>query len=205
MARYTAIIFVICLALIISANTQGCGGKNTKDKAIIQNSDSSKSPGKVVFEFLKWYKNNYRKIIANEMVNNLPNTKCYDSTKYYSVNFAATEKYLNYMKSSGYISDKYLNYWREYFKKCEVKFKQNPMNDMPPDGFDYDFVYLSQEISDYNLDNVEINKEIRANNSANVIVTIDKAFTYEYKLTFDGTNWLIDSLGYHDSNLNKIQ
>src|ERR1035437_9904288 len=91
--------------------------------------DTAKIVGRTVLSFLKWYKNNYENIYKIETVNNIPSSSNYDSTKFYSVNFEGTENYLKYMKSSGYISDKYLDYWRAYFKKCDDDFKKNPVND----------------------------------------------------------------------------
>jgi hypothetical protein len=191
-------LFIIALG--ISNNATPCSCTNEKYGSFYNKSDSVKSPGNTVLDFLRWYKVSFDKNPEDEMVNNSPGHKDYDPAKNYSVNFEGTERYLKYMKSSGYVSDKYLDHWRKYFKKCDANFRKNPkIDDMPPDGFDYDFVYLSHEIGDYNVDNMEINKEIIKNNKAEVIITIDNAFIYKYKLTYDGKKWLIDSLDYNDS------
>jgi hypothetical protein len=162
--------------------------------------DTAKIVGETVLSFLKWYKNNYENINKIETVNNTPSASNYDSTKFYSVNFESTENYLNYLKSSGYISDKYLSLWRAYFKKCDDDFKNNPVNDGPPDGFDYDWVLITQE-TDYAFEKIEtavITKVVIKNNEAEVRLTIDKDWAYKYELTYDRKNWLIDSIDYYN-------
>ncbi len=48
-------------------------------------------------------------------------------------------------KESGFVSDDFLTHWRTYFKKCEKDFQKDHVNDGPPSGFDYDFIFQSQD------------------------------------------------------------
>jgi hypothetical protein len=193
------ILSITFLTAIYVINISPESNSHNKYEYLSQKVDTAKNVGKTVLAFLKWYKNNYENIYRIEIVNNMPGTN-YDSTKYYSVNFEGTENYLKYMKSSRYISDKYLDYWRAYFKKCDDDFKKNPVNDGPPEGFDLDFVLITQEI-DYAFEKIEtakITKEKVKNNKAEVLLTIDKDWAYKYELTYDGKKWLIDSIDYYN-------
>ena len=49
------------------------------------------------------------------------------------------------MKSSGFVSDGYLDVFRDYFKQADEAFRKDPINEGPPPGFDYDIVLLTQE------------------------------------------------------------
>ncbi|MBI2416497.1 MAG: hypothetical protein HYV28_01040 [Ignavibacteriales bacterium] len=195
-------IFIISFFLTCCVNTITCGNSVIKYENLTQNIDPTQAAEITALDFMKWYKKNYDSIIAIEMVNNLPNTKNYDSTKFYSVNFAGTEKYLNYLKSSGYVSDKYLDYWRANFKKSENNFKKHPVNDGIVEGFEYDFVLLTQEIEDA-LRMIETAKVVKGkiqNGKAEVHLKLDKSWIYNYKLSFNGKKWLIDSIGYYRPN-----
>ena len=77
------------------------------------------------------------------------------------------------------------------------------MNDGPPEGFDLDFVLITQEI-DYAFEKIKtakITKEKVKNNKAEVLLTIDKDWAYKYELTYDGKKWLIDSIDYYNPKL----
>jgi len=201
---YLYLLSVIFLTFIYGINISQCRNKINKYKYLSLEVDTAKNVGKTVLAFLKWYKNNYENIDKIETVKNMSATN-YDSTKFYSVNFEGTENYLKYMKSSGFISDKYLAYWRAYFKKCDDDFKNIPVNDGPPEGFDLDFVLITQE-TDYAFEKIEtavITKVVIKNNQAEVCLTIDKDWAYKYELTYDGKNWLIDSINYYNPIKNQ--
>lgn len=97
--------------------------------------------GKTIIDFLKWYRKNMNRLGDFELVNNFK-LRTYDSTKFYSVNFEETEKYLSEIKKGGYVSEMYLKNQRTYFKKCDENFKKNPQNDGAPAGFDFDLITL---------------------------------------------------------------
>jgi len=171
---------------------------SNNELSTIQNNEQAEN---VVINFLKWYRDNYKNIDKINLVNNSEHA-IYDSTKFYSVNFEATEKYLSIFKKSGYISDKYIDQWRQYFKKCEEKFKRDPENDGPPSGFDFDLVMWSQDydedLADLNKVNLSIQK--LSNYQCNVIAAFESGMKLRYSLTQVNRRWLIDDI---QNNPNK--
>ncbi|HEX8514565.1 MAG TPA: hypothetical protein VF868_00090 [Bacteroidia bacterium] len=150
-------------------------------------------PAKTIIDFLKWYRDH--QTIQGGLVNNASNDK-YDSTKYYSVNYEATEKYLTDLKTTGFISPKYIDKWREYFKKCEKNFEANPSNDGPPEGFEYDFVMLSQETEDNlkDLEKTQITDSKISENTSVVNLHFINGDNLQYRLTKTNDKWLIDDI-----------
>lgn len=120
----------------------------------------------------------------------------FDSSKFYSINFKATEKYLNGLKQSGFVSEDFLNNWRQYFKQAEEQFKTNPQNDGPPEGFEYDFVLLSQEIDDdlTNTNKAKVLSNSTQDTSATVVLQLASGQKLRYYLTNDRNSWLINKV-----------
>ena len=145
-------------------------------------------------EFINWYGKNQTKLSQIELVNNSHN-EIIDTTKFYSVNFENTEKYLTEFKKSGLFSEKYIESQRKYFKDCDSDFIAEPENDGPPSGFDYDIVMKSQDF--------EIEELIRDLKVKNLTVTEKTAkltadFGIYYKLNFtlskENEVWKIDDI-----------
>jgi hypothetical protein len=175
--------------LVLSA----CSGNVAETK----NADtvSAKPIQKRVVDFLKWYRNNFDTVNSYATVNNFPPS---DSTKYYSVNFEETNKYLQALKKSGFVSSQYLETWQRYFETCDEKFKEIHQNDGPPEGFEYDFVTLSQEYQDIlaDIDHVKIlhaDSITDTSNAANIDIEL-YGYHYEYKLIREQHVWLINEI-----------
>lgn len=95
-------------------------------------------PLQTVKDFLRWYGTHYKEANSFNLVNQ-------GDSVFYAVNFGETEKYLGYLKSSGFVSDEYLNSFRKQFAESQLAFEKDPMNEGPPFGFDYDLVLWTQE------------------------------------------------------------
>jgi len=149
----------------------------------------------VIVNFLIWYKNNESKLSKIQLVNNASGLS-YDSTKFYSVNFDETEKYLSAFNASGFVSIDYLNYWRDYFKKADVDFKKNPENDGPPANFDYDLVMRSQDTEEdlKNADKTKIAETQFTNNTAITKAKLFSGHTLNFTLTKQQSGWKIDKI-----------
>ena len=72
------------------------------------------SPEKTVIDFIKWYDKNYDSISSIVPVT-YTDFKKGDTTKYYTLDFEASEKYLSKLKVSGFLSEEYFNEQRKYF------------------------------------------------------------------------------------------
>ena len=151
----------------------------------------TKEPVKTVVDFLKWYRENHEKISKIQMVNMPP---VEDTDSFYTVNFDETEGYLTLLKKSGFVSDRYLQQWRDYFKKAGKKLEQDKVNDGPPEGFEFDFVLWTQEI-DETLEAINEPKLISEKITQNkAIVKIDIMMRLEFKLSKQNGKWLIDDI-----------
>ena len=144
----TALIAYSCNNESDIKNTQTAISKDSSVNVSSQQKDttpqhSSQNCISVVDGFIKWYKTNYEKIgnIQNAVVGHEGDV----DTAQYRVNFANAEKYIDALRSSGFFSDKFLQAKLTYFKDADAKFIKTKQNDGPPDGFESDFLLLTQE------------------------------------------------------------
>jgi len=103
----------------------------------------------LVKSFLEWYKMNRDIIYEIDMIKGgyvSDGFDSYVSNGFYRVDMDECRKFLEMFKSTGYVSDKFINHWSDYFKYYEQHFKENEIDDGPPDGFDYDLILLTQEM-----------------------------------------------------------
>ena len=165
--------------IVIIALLTSCEGRNSQDE-----------PLQCVKDFLTWYELNYQKANSFGLVNQG------DSTVFYSVNFEETEKFLAYLKSSGFVSETWLRNFREQFKKAEQNFKDEPINEGPPPGFDYDIVLLTQEpdmVFGKKNDPLIISSEVRGENA---VLKLDLGMKLQFSLTKEDGKWKIDRITY---------
>lgn len=164
----------------------GTSGGNAGEESL------NKEPVKTVVEFLRWYKRDHGSVDQMHLVQHAGVD--YDSTKFYAVNFVGTENYLAQVKSSGYVSEKYLNTWRAYFKEQEDFMIKNPQNDGPPYGFEYDLVLMTQEVDQAMdaIDNIKVTDVNESGDSA--VVKVDIMTKLGFTLTKANGKWLIDDI-----------
>ena len=128
----------------------------------LQNADPLPAQ-KVILNFLQWYKINLHK------ANSFP-ILIKDSSDYFMVNKKAVTGYLNFLKSSKCISDKYIAHWQIFFDDKAIQLKKDKIQSDIPEDFDFDFVLIAQE-PDLILNQIShvIPKTISANNSVALI------------------------------------
>ncbi len=188
-------ILLTCIALLLPLFIACSGGKATDIGTSANKVAGSVSPGETVLNFLEWYKNNQERLVNINLIHN--STPSEDTTKLYAVNFEGTEHYLDELKKSGYVSEKYLESWRDYFNHAEQNFKDNPQFDGPPDYFDYDFVMLSQDFMEEleELNKTNVSKEQIDSNTALVVLTFKVSLTkMSYQLSLVEGKWQIDDI-----------
>ena len=187
------VLIVIVFTFSYCSQTEDKNTSTTINTLI--SADTTSTPENTVLAFLKWYKDNGSGLSNNLVLNN--STKERDSTKFYAVNFQATENYLKKLKETSMISDKYVNKWREYFRKCDQHFKNNPTNEGPPTGFDYEFITFSQEDPGLSvLEKAKLSVIERDKNSSVVLIQFPSTYQYKYYLTKQGAHWQIDDIEY---------
>ncbi len=140
-----------------------------------------------VIRFLKWYKLNYEKANDFEFIKK-------DLKGNYQVNLDACKRYLDTLKSSGCISESYRKDWQKYFDDKAVYLTENPQNEGPPEGFDYDLVLITQE-PELVLDNIrKLKYKIVKYGGGKATVSLTGKFgvDYEFEMSKSGKKWLID-------------
>lgn len=98
--------------------------------------------GNIVINFLDWYEKEYDNVYSIGLLN---------TDGRYKVNEDGCKKYIELLKSSGYILDNYLKYWANKFEDYKKYYENEYIDDGLSDDFDYDLVLLTQE-QDYMLD-----------------------------------------------------
>jgi hypothetical protein len=149
-----------------------------------------KSDEKTAIDFYKWYTTD-KQIKEAEFLKDLK-----DSNDFYAIDFTATEEYLTILKKTGLVSEKYLETQREYFKECEKHFKENPANDGPPYGLDYDLIMLSQdyEIDLANTDKIKVEEIYKKNNQSKLKLLFFGGGKIDVTLSKTDGKWLIDKI-----------
>ena len=61
------------------------------------------------------------------------------------VDKTACAKYLQFLKSSKYLSSQYIAVWQTFFDDKATGLQTNPLQSDIPEGFDLDFVLITQE------------------------------------------------------------
>ena len=149
----------------------------------------------VALKFLARYSENREKLTALQIVNHASG-ESFDSTKFYSINFKETEKHLNTIKETGFVSPAFMQDWEKHFLKADKQFKVIPKNDGPPENFEFDLILYSQEVDD-DLNNIGktkvASKTIRAD-TALVILKLPSGQKLKFKMSMASKKWLTDRI-----------
>ncbi|MBA4145355.1 MAG: hypothetical protein C0523_06310 [Cytophaga sp.] len=178
-------LMALCFLIAFSCVTKG----NLSDKEIVEHQ---------VKGFLAWYSNHWEEVsvdLINPIIENSMLDQP-DSTRPYKINFKAAEIYLDVFRKSGFISEAYIETYRQYFKECQLEFEKEPHYEGPPTGFEYDFIFRSQDYQ-YQRDNPDKAKTTEISitaNKATVTIQYDEVYSYIYKLSKVNNDWLIDSI-----------
>lgn len=151
----------LLILLLIALTSCNSGTTDKKESATAVKAETvglsvEQQPAKTIIDFLTWYRENRDRLGKIQLVNNADDMESSPS-KFYSVNFNNTEVYLMEIKKSTFVSDAYINDQRQYFKECSQQLKENPQNEGPPAGFEFDLILLSQ---DYEEDLANLDKSI---------------------------------------------
>lgn len=201
--EYFYLFIFQCIALILTAFLVSRNFRSsciwhkkphTSDVLNSENPSIRKQPAKTIIDFLHWYRTD-QTINTFELVDNTDNTP-FDSTRFYAVNFTETEKYLGALKATGFVSEKYRNHWRAHFKTCAQILRENPANDGPPEGFEYDFIMLSQDYEDdlKDLDQAKVLIQFVFEKRAYIKIRFPHGNILTYELVRAGNRWEIDRI-----------
>jgi len=159
---------------------------NSEEMMIVKNNPVPAQ--QVIIQFLKWYKTNLNK------ANNFP-ILVKDSADNFMVNKAASTSYLNFLKSSQCISQKYIEYWKVFFDDKASELRDHPIQSDIPEGFDMDFVLITQEpdiilnkIANLKFKIVSMNEKVAL---IGVRLPSDKSVQYEFEMYKSKAGWQI--------------
>jgi len=136
-------------------------------------------------DFLRWYKVHYSRANSFKMVKE-------DKDGFFRVDLKACDQYLDYLKSSTFISDAYVDIWRDYFISRYEYLEEYLQNEGPPEGFEFDLVLISQEPT-LVLDAVdELQYVTTLIAPSNALISVIGEFEYEIELSKINGIWMID-------------
>lgn len=164
----------------------------------------NKQPAANILNFLRWYRANSQQLKKIELVTHSTNP---DSANYYVVNAAGTEKYLDELKKSGFVSDKYIAWWRAYFNMVNEKLKKAPQTAAPVNGLDFDFVMLSKDCEE-DLKRIEkstVDYQKIANDEGSITVGLPTVGRLKYWISKQDGKWMIDDIKDLRSALDQAQ
>ena len=179
------VLICLCLSYYFIATAIPINEK-TKIGAVVKNDPIPAQ--KVITKFLQWYKINLHK------ANSFP-LLIKDSAGNYMVNKKAVSDYLNFLKRSKFISGKYIAYWQTYFNDKAAELKNHPVQSDMPEGFDFDFILITQEpelvlnqLSRLKFKTVSINRSVAL---IGVTLPSDKSVQYEFEMYKVKDDWQI--------------
>lgn len=191
------------LILIVLFVTQSCK-KNTVEKITYQPEHKKEtsvvknySEIQTVKNFLNWYKTNQDKLYQFQSIKGGILSENEDAENYY-VDFKQVDKEVKFLSNSKLFTQNFLNQYRQKYVESDEHFKQDPENDGPPFGFDYDYFFMTQD--DYesdlnNIDKVEFSSISENDFSKYVKFHLENCgMTYRYTLKNKDGHWKIDKI-----------
>jgi hypothetical protein len=164
----------------------------TKDNLIIR------SPSETVVSFLKYYRENPEGSFGSDFTR-YPKDK--DSSMFYRVDFDYSNKFLDRLHNTGYLSDTYIKILQKYFKNQDSLYIHDPIQrrepDSPPLLFDGDLIMQSNSWWQDNLkylDSAKIIVQMISKDISKVSIRFQYGDSLIYYLGRYNSIWLIDSI-----------
>lgn len=192
------VISMICFFIILSCgrtkqNTTS-QTETTKQKEI----KNFQSPSEVVLSFLKYYREKPEESFGDDFYR-IPQSK--DSSMYFRVDFTGTNKFLNRLFNTGYLSETFIENFRKFFKTQDSLFLYDLNQRREPESpqllFDGDLIMHSNTWWKDNLnylDSAKVSEKIFSDKKANVVLIFYYKDTLSYLLSNENSKWLIDKI-----------
>jgi len=149
-----------------------------------------KEPVKSTINFLGWYQSKYDNVLSINLINSVQG----DTTVYYTLNNDSTNKYLDLFEEGGFVTDQFLNGWRTKFLEMENHLNEDPQNDGPPFGLEYDWVLLTQELEETFIA-LKDPKVIRVRqNGRHAFVDLNIMMQLRFNMVFIEDRWLVNGI-----------
>ncbi|MTH17754.1 hypothetical protein [Flavobacterium sp. LC2016-01] len=201
---------IICVPILILF-IQSCQNKDSNqlksgsivksdsvNKEEVNSGINAKEEIELVKSFMKWYIKNVNTLYKFNTIGGGANVAENEEPQNYFVNFSEVEKYIVELKKSGFLTENFLKNEKQIFIEGEKYFKENPENDGPPYGFDYDRFFFTQEAFEEDLPNIDkskyvVNQKGEFNSEVKFYLPIC-GITYKYSLKKVNEKWFIDKI-----------
>jgi hypothetical protein len=163
-----------------------------KNHVLCQSVNDSSNIRKTITSFLEWHYKVRRNGLDTAIVKGTEG----DSLHPYRIDFKESKKYLQFLQSSNFLSDKFINSLYQYLVRCDSNFVKHRQYEWVPFGFDVDIITrdFDDEIIIENVKNCRITKLKRNKNTAFVEVEFITHYKYQFELTNYNGKWLIDKI-----------
>ena len=122
----------------------------------------------------------------------------------FMIDKAACTNYLNFLKTSNCLSEKYIKYWQTYFDEKAVDLQENHVQSGIPEGFDADLILIVQEpelilqqISRMKFKTISINKEAAL---IDLKLAGERPVEYEIEMYKEKNDWQIGYISFPNYN-----
>ena len=167
--------------------------KNKKEISVIEND----SDIHIVKDFLKWYKNNQNELYQFNSIKGGILLEDESADNYY-VDFKEVDKEVRFLSDSKLFTQNFLDQYKKRYVEGDEQFRQDPQNDGPPFGFDYNYFFMTQDDYESDLKNIDKIKFNSLPQSDSIIyITFHLAncgMTYRYILKKEDDRWKIDKI-----------
>ncbi len=167
--------------------------ENKKETSVVKDDSEIKT----VKNFLNWYKNNQDILYQFNTIKGGILSENEEAKNYY-VDFIQVDKEVKFLSDSKLFTQNFLNQYRQKYVEGDEHFKQNPENDGPPFGFDYDYFFMTQDDHESDLKNIDKVKfsSVSENDSIKLVKfhLENCGMTYQYTLKKENGHWKIDKI-----------
>jgi hypothetical protein len=185
------VIFAACSGN--NAKMNGIGNGFSVDAPLPADNPFRLQPANTIIQFLRWYRNNVKEIKQIQLLTHSSNP---DSSQYLVVNMPATEQYLAKLQSSGFVSDKYVDMWRRYFKSMDDDLRKNPQTNTPVKGLDVDFIMWAKDFDDdlAKIEKSTVEYQSVVSNQATIVIGLPTVGRIKYRIGKEGNKWQISEI-----------
>ncbi len=132
------IIYLLLFFLVLNSCNYSAKNVANNSKSVANSANCTTT---AVYNFFKWYKNNY------ELISNINFVKV-DGSLPYRINNEQVTIFINFLKTSNIFSERFLDDKKEYFRNCDELYVKNHQNDGPAEGLEADLFLYSQDVSE---------------------------------------------------------
>jgi hypothetical protein len=162
-----------------------------------------------IIHFLKWHKKEDSTPTSESKTSpSLTKGGYPDSTTQLRIDTAGVAAYQNYLRKSGYFSETFLAYVRDYYlaidKDLEKGSKMNAL--IKVNGLDVDVLLQTYDTSDIldHIDKAHLDHCYIVYNKAIARLTISSVVKMVFTLTKTRNKWLIDYIGYDNTSKSSL-